>query len=132
MSQNALKPGGFRGPSLPLALVAIALLAVAVGGALLLAGRGDSPSRPFTAAIVDQLSLTQPNPEFIGQARGLLAQAGYLVDYYPGEQVTVDFYRDLPTRNYDLIILRVHSATVFEVDPATGERTEKDFVGLFT
>ena len=128
-SPEAATPGGLRHPRLLLGLVVIALL-VAVGGVL--AGRGGAPSGPRTAAIVDQLSLTQPNPEFAGQARGLLAQAGYLVDYYPGEQVSVDFYRDLPARGYDLILLRVHSAIAIEVDPATGERTEKDFVGLFT
>ena len=118
---------------LPLAIVAVVLLAVAVGGALLLVDRGGgAPSGPRSAAIIDQLSLTQPNPEFVSSARSLLGQAGYLVDYYPGEQVSVDFYRGLPDRGYDLILLRVHSAISIEVDPVTGERTEKDFVGLFT
>jgi hypothetical protein len=31
------------------------------------------------------------------------------VDYYSDEQVTVDFYRNLPTHDYSLILLRVHS-----------------------
>lgn len=118
---------------LPLAIVAVALLAVAVGGTLLLAGRGgDQPSGPRTAAIVDQLSLTQPNPEFVSSARSLLAQAGYLVDYFPGEQVTVDFYRGLPARDYDLILLRVHAGITTEVDLTSGERTETEYVNLFT
>ena len=34
------------------------------------------------------------------------------MDYYPGEQVTVDFYRTLPLRGYDVLILRVHSGIV--------------------
>jgi hypothetical protein len=63
------------------------------------------------AAIVDQLSLTLPNQSFIETATNTLKQAGYSVDYYPGENVTVDFYRNLPTHGYSLIILRVHSTT---------------------
>jgi len=62
------------------------------------------------AAIVDQLSVTQPNPAFAETATDLLEQAGYGVDYYPGEEVTVEFYRRLATWGYELIILRVHSA----------------------
>jgi hypothetical protein len=79
-----------------------------------------------TAAIVDQLSLTQPNPAFVETATELLEQAGYTVDYYPGEQVTVDFYRDLPTRGYGLFILRNHSSLV-----SVGVRLI-DSIGLYT
>ncbi len=89
------------------------------------------PAAPARAAIIDQLSLTQPNPDFAEQATGLLQRAGYAVDYYPGEQVTVDFYRDLPARDYRLIVLRTHSALATEQDP-TGKTTDKDYVGLFT
>jgi hypothetical protein len=59
---------------------------------------------------VDHLSLTQPNPSFVQTATALLEQAGYAVDYYPGEEATVELYRHLPDRGYELIILRVHSA----------------------
>jgi hypothetical protein len=62
------------------------------------------------AAIVDQLSLTEPNPAFVDKATDMLEQAGYTVDYYPGEKVTVDFYRELPSLGYELLIMRVHSA----------------------
>jgi len=62
------------------------------------------------AAIVDQLSLTYPNQTFIEAATNILKQAGYTVNYYPGEKVTVEFYRNLPTYGYKIIILRVHSA----------------------
>ena len=67
-------------------------------------------SSPLKAAIVDQLSLTFPNQTFIETATNTLEQAGYSVDYYPGENVTVKFYRNLPTYGYKLIILRVHSS----------------------
>ena len=73
-------------------------------------------------AIVDHLSLTFPNQTFIQTATNTLKQAGYTVDYYPGEKVTVDFYRNLPTHGYSLIILRVHSAL----------REGSSFLALFT
>ncbi len=62
-----------------------------------------------TAVIIDQLSQTLPNESFIAQATSLLKTANYTVDYIPSEQVTVDFYETLPRKNYDIIILRVHS-----------------------
>ena len=62
------------------------------------------------AAIVDQLSLSIPNQTFVQTAKDILTEAGYVVDYYSGEKVTVNFYRNLATYGYKLIILRVHSA----------------------
>lgn len=62
------------------------------------------------AAIVDQLSVPQPNPEFVEKCESILAEAGFEIDYYGGNQVRVDFYRTLASHGYDLIILRVHSA----------------------
>jgi hypothetical protein len=50
----------------------------------------------------------------------------------PGEEVTVDFYRTLPTHDYDLIILRVHSGIAEETDLTTGETTKREYVSLFT
>jgi hypothetical protein len=88
--------------ALPLA-VAAAFLAMS------LMGQSSEP-KELRAAIVDQLALTEPNPSFAEEATRTLQGAGYTVDYYPGEQVTVEFYRDLPTHNYDLIVLRNHAA----------------------
>ena len=39
-------------------------------------------------------------------------EAGFNVDYYGGEVVTVEFYKSLPLHDYDLIILRAHSGLV--------------------
>jgi len=113
-------------------LVAVALVGSVLGGALLFRDLATGGGGPKAAAIVDQLSLTQPNPDFAASATSLLEQAGYRVDYYPGEQVTVDFYRSLPTHGYDLIILRVHSGITSEVDEATGQKTNREYVGVFT
>ncbi|GAG23053.1 unnamed protein product, partial [marine sediment metagenome] len=90
-------------------LLGVGLLSTALAAGLLLSGVvGGGPSGP-RAVIVDQLSLSQRNPDFTASATDILEQADYTVDYFPGEQVTVDFYRNLPTHGYDLIILRVHS-----------------------
>ncbi|MGQ9460791.1 MAG: hypothetical protein ACUVRA_06135 [Candidatus Bathyarchaeaceae archaeon] len=69
-----------------------------------------SPTAQLKAAIVDHLSLTAPNPSFNQTVTSILEAVNYTVDYYPGEEVDVEFYRNLPTHDYDLIILRVHSA----------------------
>ena len=114
-------------------LVSVVLLSVSLAAGLLLSGlvTGDS-SGPKTAVIVDQLSLTFPNPAFAETATDMLEEAGYAVDYYSGEAVTVDLYRDLPKHDYELIILRVHSGIVRQIDPTSEERTVMEYVGLFT
>jgi hypothetical protein len=61
------------------------------------------------AAIVDQLSITEPNPAFIHQATATLQEQGLKVDYFQGDQITVDLYRRLPESGYSLIIFRAHS-----------------------
>lgn len=115
-------------------LVAVALVGGVVAAGLAFSGvfGGAGGAAPKTAAIVDQLSLTQPNPDFAEEASTLLQQAGYTVDYYPGEQVTVEFYRNLPTHDYGLIILRVHSGLVAERNTETGDVTPQEYVSLFT
>jgi hypothetical protein len=114
-------------------LLAVALVGGLLGGALLFrnpwSGGGAAPK---TAVIVDQLSLTQPNPDFAAKATETLEQTGYTVDYFSGEQVTVDFYRNLSAAGYGLIILRVHSGRSSEIDPTTGEKTKREYVSLFT
>ena len=89
-------------------LAAAALAIAAVSSWLLLAGSGE-PSGPPKAVIVDQLSLTFPNPGFVENATETLEAAGYSVDYYSGEEVTVTFFRRLPTHGYDLVIMRAHA-----------------------
>jgi hypothetical protein len=93
---------------------------------------GDSSSGPKRAVIVDQLSLTQPNPDFVSNVRNTLSGAGYEVDYFPGEQVTVELYRTLPKQHYDLVILRVHAGITQEIDASSGQTTPTEYVSLFT
>jgi hypothetical protein len=84
----------------------------------------ENANSQFKAVIVDHLSLTFPNQNFMETVADLLVNAGYTVDYFSGEKVTVEFYRSLPTRGYDIAVLRVHSAVAFgahEVDLFTSE-----------
>jgi len=78
------------------------------------------------ATVVDQLSLTAPNEAFVQEVASILTEANYTVDYYGGEKVTVNFYRNLPTGGYELLVLRVHSAPLFEDDK------EIPIIDLFT
>jgi len=80
------------------------------------------------AALVDHLSLSFPNQSFIDNVTEILEQAGYTVDYYPGEEVTVEFYRNLPTHGYRLIILREHSSAT----QLQGKEIVESPVGFFT
>jgi len=61
------------------------------------------------AAIVDQLYNLQPNEAFIAKVTGELEDYGFEVDLYQGNNITVDFYRGLPTHGYKLIVFRAHS-----------------------
>ena len=101
----------------PSAPVAFALYFALVIAALFLASLivGDNPTDgPKMAAIVDQTAEYDPNPEFVAATTDLLEGAGYVVDYYPAEEVTVDLYRELASPGYDLIIMRVHSTIMKE------------------
>jgi hypothetical protein len=71
--------------------------------------------------------LTAPNQEFVDESVSFLRSNGYEVDYFAGESVTVDLYRELPEGDYDILLLRVHST-------AEVSRGEEDVtsVSLFT
>lgn len=79
----------------------------------------------WTAAIVDQLTIEGKslfNQDFNTTITTLLTASGFDVKYYPGEDVTVDYYKDLPSKAGKIIILRAHSSV----------RNESDYVDLFT
>lgn len=117
------------------ALVGSVTIAIAAVALFLSPARGiiTSESGPDTprAAILDQLYLTFPNDEFVTSASERLESAGYEVDLFQGREVTVELYRNLPEDDYDVVILRVHSGLVEEIDPS-GTETLTDYVSLFT
>lgn len=87
------------------------------------ASNSSSPLSTPRAAIVDQLSIHSLNQTFIDTVTSVLTQAGYEVDYYEWENVTIDFFRNLPTQDYALIILRTHSGAV---------KAEPNYVCIFS
>jgi len=68
--------------------------------------------RPRKAALVDQLALTNPDPEFTDQALAYLNEAGFSTDVYEGEEVTVELFRTLPEKGYQLILFRSHATNI--------------------
>ncbi len=100
-----------------LGAVALALGALAAAFAFpRCCGDGDEPVSdlpvPMTAVLVDQLESTSPDPEFVADATRTLEDAGFRVDYVPGREVTVDYYRQLAAKKYGLVLIRAHSGFV--------------------
>ncbi len=114
------------------ALAAVALVIFSPPGQDLAGMVTSNPDTTPRAAILDQLDLTYPNPAFIQTTTDMLETAGYAVDYYRGREVTVELYRNLPKYDYDVVILRVHSGLVAEIDETTGTETLTDYVSLFS
>jgi len=81
------------------------------------------------AVIIDQLYLDFPNESFQENATKILIQADYEVDLVTTEDITVDFYKQLPSMNYDFIVLRSHSLAIYGDEPSswifTGEKYDK-------
>jgi hypothetical protein len=97
----------------------VAISVVALASFLVFYALGPKNSVIDTApkiAVVDHLSLQWPDPTFNQTMMDILNTTGLKVDYYPSEDVTVDFYRDLPKHNYKLIIFRVHSTATSNVN----------------
>jgi hypothetical protein len=101
-----------------LAVVAVAIFAGLVINSSLNLPRA-SQAISFKAAIIDELSSTNPNASFIDDVRGVLAASGYSVDYYSPDQVTVDLFRSLPSKDYGLVIIRDHSTGTVPGHPVT-------------
>jgi hypothetical protein len=85
-----------------------------------------SSSESWTAAIVDQLtvepSLINQSADFNTSSTSTLMTAGFDVKYYPGRDITIDFYKNLPSKGSKMMVMRVHSTV----------RSESDFVDLFS
>lgn len=60
------------------------------------------------AAIIDGLYSLFPNPSFVQSVTGNLSAAGFKVDVFRGENVTINLLRNV--NGYKVLILRLHSA----------------------
>jgi len=82
------------------------------------------------ALILDQLDNDFPNEVFQNTAKEYLETAGYKVDIITTEDITVEFYKNLPTMNYKFVVVRSHGvADKFnhnEVSLFTGEKYTTD------
>jgi len=75
------------------------------------------------AAIIDQLYDEIPNLDFQQNVTEYFKTAGYEVDLYNTKEITVDFYKELPSMDYEFIVIRSH---------ATANLTKFSSEGLFT
>ena len=81
------------------------------------------------AVIIDQLHGDLQNLYFTEKATEYLESAGYQVDVVRAENVTVDFYKQLPKMNYKYIVLRSHAVAQSIDNPValfTGEMYTED------
>lgn len=76
---------------------------------------------PLTAVIIDGLGADFPDPSFVSNVTNTLKNHGFNVSYY-NEGLDVNFFKNLASSNYGLIILRDHSAL----------RNDSSTVDLFT
>jgi len=114
-------------------LVLASIVAITFAVSILLIQNGDAENLvydgPPKAAIIDQLYDEIPNENFHQKATEYLEAAGYEVDIFTTKDVTVDFYKNLPTMNYKLVVVRTHGTetnTGNDVVLFTGERYTDD------
>jgi len=76
------------------------------------------------AAVIDQLYDEYPDEDLHNTVTEYLKNAGYkVVDIYKTEEITVDFYKNLPSMNYKFILIRSH---------ALGAKSMEASASLFT
>lgn len=76
-----------------------------------------SPPVDSKVLIVDQLAVDAQNKTFNTNVESIFKAAGVSYDVVNGTEVTVNFYRDLPSMGYGLILVRSHSGLLFPRDP---------------
>jgi hypothetical protein len=90
--------------------IALVIAGVVVFARVYLVGQSPAHNEgELKAAIVDQLSSFRENEAFITNVTTELEDYGFEVDLYQGDNITVDFYGELPSYGYKLIVFRAHS-----------------------
>ncbi len=96
-------------------LVLASIVAVTFAVSILLIQNGDAEivayDGPPKAAIIDQLYDEIPNEIFHQRATEYLEAAGYEVDIFTTKDVTLEFYKTLPEKNYKMVVVRTHGVT---------------------
>jgi len=78
----------------------------------------ETTSKVRKAVIIDQLAKDIPNPHYQNQTMNYLLDAGYDVDLYTTEDITIDFYKELPSMDYEFILFRSHSLAMYGKNPS--------------
>jgi len=68
----------------------------------------DETTKIKKAVIIDQLDRDIPNLYYQNKTLSYFIQAGYDVDLYTTDDITVDFYKNLPSMDYIIIISRTN------------------------
>jgi hypothetical protein len=90
--------------------IALVIAGVVVFARVYLMGQPSAHNEgKLKAAIVDQLSSFRENEAFITEVTKELEDYGFEVDLYQGDNITVNFYSELPSHGYKLIVFRAHS-----------------------
>jgi len=82
------------------------------------------------AILIDQLDKDFPNPILQGTLTEYFNSANYELDIYTTDEITVDFFKKLPSMNYDFVVIRTHALAVWNEEPSawifTGEKYTED------
>jgi hypothetical protein len=105
-----------------LMLLSIILVSIVFAGSILSFTLSQEPKFSLKAALIDQLGMSFPNPEFVDNITNILSAAGFSVTYYESKNVNVSLFSGLAKDDYGIIILRTHSAL----------RLDNSTVDLFT
>ena len=119
-----------------IALIAVSIASVIGIAAFLIFQEGEaqvlSYDGPPKALIIDQLYSEMPNDNFHKTATEYFQGAGYEVDIVTTENITVNFFKNLPSMNYNFVVIRTHGADNEEGNEVvlfTGEKyTEQKYI----
>jgi len=96
-------------------LVLASIVAVTFVVSILLIQNGEAEivayDGPPKAVIIDQLYDEIPNEFFHQKATEYLEAAGYEVDIFTTQDVTLELYKTLPEKNYKMVVVRTHGVT---------------------
>jgi hypothetical protein len=95
---------------LPIGLILVTVLA----SSIYFINLGSDSEDFITAAIIDGL-IDFPGELFINNASEILENAGYRVEVFKPDDITVELYEKLPSQRFDIIILRVHCGPLNDV-----------------
>jgi len=74
--------------------------------------RGPEEPPSMRAAILDGLATDYPNQTFIESAVEVLRGAGFEVDIYSPENISLSLLRELPSKDYSIVLFRVHGGRI--------------------